>query len=468
MLKKSNFFFKSLEKFKTRNAIITENGKYITYQELLLSSEKISNKLHAKKKLIFLLGQNNLETITGYISFINKGHSVALIDFRINEFFFKKLVKLYKPTYIFCEKNKIKIKNFYQNILKFKSYILFKRKENMENILHKDLMLLMSTSGSTGSPKFVRQSYLNVISNTQKIIKYLNIKSKDITITSLPFTYVYGLSVINSHLFSGATIVLTNKSMVEKKFWKIIEYHKVNNFSGVPYNYSIIDKISKKGLPSSLEYTTQAGGKMNHDLIKSILNTYKKHKIKFIQMYGAAEATSRMSYLKWKYADKKIGSIGKPISGGNFYLINKLGKKISRKNKKGELVYKGKNVFMGYAENLKDLSLPNLNKGILKTGDIAFKDNEGFYFIEGRKNRYVKIYGARVNLAELESILLKKGIDIIMREGDENKIDIYFKNLSKKNESIKYLAKITSINQNVFVVKKVSKKNLTTNYKFKI
>ncbi len=123
---------------------------------------------------------------------------------------------------------------------------------------------------------------------------------------------------------------------------------------------------------------------------------------------------------------------------------------------------------MGYAENLKDLSLPNLNKGILKTGDIAFKDNEGFYFIEGRKNRYVKIYGARVNLAELESILLKKGIDIIMREGDENKIDIYFKNLSKKNESIKYLAKITSINQNVFVVKKVSKKNLTTNYKFKI
>ena len=145
-----------------------------------------------------------------------------------------------------------------------------------------------------------------------------------------------------------------------------------------------------------------------------------------------------------------------------------MGKKISRKNKKGELVYKGKNVFMGYAENLKDLSLPNLNKGILKTGDIAFKDNEGFYFIEGRKNRYVKIYGARVNLAELESILLKKGIDTIMREGDENKIDIYFKNLSKKNESIKYLAKITSINQNVFVVKKVSKKNLTTNYKFKI
>ena len=130
MLKKNNFFFKSLEKFKTKNAIITENGKYITYKELLLNSEKISNKLDPKKKLIFLLGQNNLETIAGYISFINKGHSVALIDFKINEIFLDKLIILYKPDYIFCEKNKFKIKNLYQNILKFKSYILFKRKEN--------------------------------------------------------------------------------------------------------------------------------------------------------------------------------------------------------------------------------------------------------------------------------------------------------------------------------------------------
>jgi acyl-coenzyme A synthetase/AMP-(fatty) acid ligase len=468
MLKKNNLFFKSLEKFKTKNAIITENGKYISYQELLINSEKISKKLKPKKKLVFLLGQNNLETITGYISFINKGYTVALIDFRINEIFFKKLIKLYKPDYIFSKKNDFKIKNLYQTILKYKSYILLKRKKEFKKILHKDLMLLMSTSGSTGSPKFVRQSYLNVNSNTQKIIQYLNIKSKDVTITSLPFTYVYGLSVINTHLFVGATIVLTNRSMIEKIFWEIVKNYKVNNFSGVPYNYTIIDKILKKGLPNSLKYTTQAGGKMNHVLIKSVLNTYKKHKIKLIQMYGAAEATSRMSYLKWKDVHKKIGSIGKPIPGGNFHLINKAGQKINKRNKKGELVYKGKNVFMGYAEKLKDLSLPNLNEGILKTGDIAYVDQEGFYFIEGRKNRYAKIYGVRVNLAELESILSDKGVDTIMREGNENKIFIYFKNLSKANKNIKYLAKITSINQNVFVVKKISKNNLTNNYKFKI
>ena len=468
MLKKNNFFFKKLEKFKKNKALILENSKYITYNELLLNSKIISKQLQKKKKLIFLLGQNNLETIIGYISFVNKGYSVALLDFKINEIFLKRLIYVYKPSYIFCEKNKIRNDNLYKSILKYKSYILFERKKNEENVLNKDLMLLMSTSGTTGSPKFVRQSYLNVLSNTKKIIKYLNIKSQDITITSLPISYVYGLSVINTHLLAGATIVLTNRSMVEKKFWDLIATFKVNNFSGVPYNYSIIEKISKKGLPSSLKYTTQAGGKMNRILIKNIINIYKKHEIKLIQMYGAAEATSRMSYLNWKYADKKIGSIGKPIPGGSFYLIDKKEKKFKKKFKKGELVYQGKNVCMGYAESLRDLSLPDLNKGLLKTGDIAYKDNNGFYFIVGRKNRYTKIYGIRVDLSELESILSKRDIDVIMKEGDENKIEVYSKNSLKIKEGIKYISKVTSLNANIFITKILSKKNLTNNFKYKI
>ena len=174
MLKKNNFFFKKLEKFKKNKALILENSKYITYNELLLNSKIISKQLQKKKKLIFLLGQNNLETIIGYISFVNKGYSVALLDFKINEIFLKRLIYLYKPSYIFCEKNKIRNDNLYKSILKYKSYILFKRKKNEENVLNKDLMLLMSTSGTTGSPKFVRQSYLNVLSNTKEILKTIS------------------------------------------------------------------------------------------------------------------------------------------------------------------------------------------------------------------------------------------------------------------------------------------------------
>ena len=236
----------------------------------------------------------------------------------------------------------------------------------------------------------------------------------------------------------------------------------------MPYNYSIVEKISKNGLPKSLKYTTQAGGKMNNILIKNIINIYKKNKIKLIQMYGAAEATSRMSYLNWKYADKKIGSIGKPIPGGKFYLIDKKEKIFKNKFKKGELVYKGKNVCMGYAETPRDLSLPDTNKGLLKTGDIAYIDTNGFYFIVGRKNRYTKIYGIRVDLSELETILSKKGIDVIMKEGGENKIDVYHKKSLKIKEGIKYISKVTSLNVNIFITKILSKKNLTNNFKYKI
>jgi len=326
----------------------------------------------------------------------------------------------------------------------------------------------MSTSGTTGSPKFVRQSYLNVTFNTRSIVKYLKINNKDITITSLPFSYVYGLSIINSHLYSGSTIVLTNKSIIEKEFWELIKKFKVNNFSGVPYSYSIIEKIGIKDLPNSFKYTTQAGGKMNHELINKIINIYTKKKIKFIQMYGSAEATSRMSYLSWRHSKKKIGSIGKPIPGGKFTLRDIRGKIIKRNFTKGELVYQGKNVCLGYANNVNDLSLPDINKEILYTGDIAYRDKEGFYFIIGRKNRYAKIFGIRVNLAELETLFLKKGIDVVLKEGKENKIEVYNNNMGKIKKIIKNIGKLTRINVNVFQTKKFLKKHLTMNFKYKV
>ena len=123
---------------------------------------------------------------------------------------------------------------------------------------------------------------------------------------------------------------------------------------------------------------------------------------------------------------------------------------------------------MGYANNLKSLSFKNENNGKLKTGDIAYRDKQGFYYIVGRKNRYVKIYGIRVNLAELESFLSNKGYDTIMKNKDENKIQVYFQKLDHANKALRYLSKLTSINKNVFLIKKISKKNIISNFKYKI
>ncbi len=465
---KISSFFKNQRNFRKRKAIIINKKKFFTYDQVFKQSKILSDEVSEEKKLIFILAENNIETIIGYVSFINKGHTVALLDHRINKIFLKNLIKIYSPDYVYC--SSLLQKNFisYDNQFVYKNYSLFKRKKKKLILLNKNLMLLMSTSGSTGSPKFVRLSYKNLISNTKRIIQYLKIKKKDITITSLPISYVYGLSVINTHLLRGASIVLTSKSMIEKDFWKLMDSCKVNNFSGVPYSYSIVDKLFKNILPKTISYTTQAGGKMNLILLKKIISKYKTSKIKFLQMYGAAEATSRMSYLKWKDAEYKLGSIGKPIPGGKFYIVGKNGTKIKKAYKSGELIYKGENVFMGYAKSLKDLSLSDLNRGLLKTGDIAYRDKSGFYYIVGRKDRYAKIYGVRIDLSELETIFLKKGVNVSLRKGDENKIDVFYHKTKKFEKMLEYVTKITSINRNVFVLKKITKKNLTYNYKLKL
>ena len=208
-----NNFFKRLSIFNKKIALISEFNKKISYTTLIKKTKEFSYNLRKEKSLVFLIGKNNFETIIAYVSFINKGYAVFFVDFRINEIFLQKLINRYKPAYIFCE-NRDSFKS-YNLFLKQNHYGLFDRKNKIKINLNKELMLLMPTSGSTGSSKLVRLSYENVESNTRSIIKYLKIRKKDVTITTLPISYVYGLSIINTHLKSGATIVLTNKSVVE-------------------------------------------------------------------------------------------------------------------------------------------------------------------------------------------------------------------------------------------------------------
>ena len=183
MSRKINFFTERFKKFKKNKALILENGRSVTYKNIITNSLKISRNLDTHKRLVFLLGQNNFETIIGYVSFVNQGFAVALLDHRINDIFLKRLVSKYNPKYIFCKKGKLN--RAFSNILNFKSYVLMKNTKKIDYNIDKDLMLLMSTSGSTGSPKLVKQSYQNISINCQSIIKYLKIKSRDITITTL-------------------------------------------------------------------------------------------------------------------------------------------------------------------------------------------------------------------------------------------------------------------------------------------
>tara|TARA_Y100000294_G_C8549155_1_gene334518 strand:+ start:228 stop:1625 length:1398 start_codon:yes stop_codon:yes gene_type:complete len=445
-------FFDKIEEYNSNICLIDENNKTLFYKDVLKTSEKITKNLK-ERSLIFVLAHNHTEFVINYIGFFKKGLVQVLLNANIDINQLKNLIKSYLPKYIFLPSSRIKdFKNYevVANLNKHKILILNKKKSYSIN---KDLALLLNTSGSTGSKKFVRISYENIYDNTKNIVRYLNINQKHKTITTMPPFYTYGLSIINTHLYSGASIIVTNLRVVEKAFWKLLRDQQVTSFGGVPYFYEMIKKLnfSKINLPN-LKYLTQAGGPLSRELTEYFLNYAETNNISFIVMYGQVEATSRITYLPFNMSRKKIGSIGVPLFGGKIYLKSDK----SSDGKKGEIVYEGKNVSMGYANNFKDLNKGDENCGILNTGDLAMKDKDEYLYITGRKSRDVKLFGHRVNLDELEQILSKKGYNCLCC-GFDNKVTVFHINKNYNNLVLKNLSKITDIHISCFKLRYIKK-----------
>ena len=253
-----------------------------------------------------------------------------------------------------------------------------------------------------------------MLANAKSIVQYLELDETEKPITTLPMNYTYGLSIINSHLLVGATILVTNKGLMQKEFWSFFKNEGATSFGGVPYTYEMLDRLrfSRMQLPT-LRYMTQAGGKLIPELHAKFAKYAENNSKRFIVMYGQCEATARMGYLPAQKAVEKCGSMGIAIPGGKFKLIDVDGKEITVALTTGELVYEGENVTLGYAECGEDLIKGDERGGILQTGDMAQFDADGYYYIVGRKKRFLKIYGNRVNLDEIDRLIKGKfdGID---------------------------------------------------------
>ena len=320
--------------------------------------------------------------------------------------------------------------------------------------LNDNLALLMTTSGSTGSPKFVRQSYENIFSNTKSIVEYLKLDEKSRAITNLPLNYVYGLSILNTHIFSGASIVLTESTLFQKEFWQLMKEKEVTNFNGVPYTFSMLEKLRffRMKLPA-LETITQAGGKLDPELHFKFADYAAKNNKKFFVMYGAAEATARMGYLPFEKSLEKCGSMGIAIPDGKFELVDAEGKIITAPDTIGELIYYGNNVALGYAESGKDLILGDERNKRLETGDLAKFDSDGYFTIVGRKKRFLKMFGKRINLQEVEHIL-RQHFDIteIACSGVDDKMIVFITEEKFLNEIVPYLSKKLNLHPAAFEV----------------
>ena len=396
-------FDRDLKKFSSKVAFI-EGDKALSYEELESQIELIVKQLPKKKQLIAMEMKQSIDAITTYLAALRAGHTLLMVDPTIDNSKKEHLYTLYKPNYIYRD-NKLK------------------KHESTTHKLYKNLTLLLPTSGSTGSTKYVRLSKENIYANANSIVEYLPLSSDDITITSLPLYYSYGLSVLHTYLQVGATLICSDEPITSKQFWKLFETHKCTNFNGVPFHYEILSrlKITRKELPS-LRFFTQAGGKLNQKYVEEFAKYTDETNREFYVMYGQTEATARISYLQPKKLLKKPTSIGKAIPHGNLSL------------EKDELVYRGENVMLGYATTLKDLALGDEQNGVLYTGDLARVDEDGDFYIIGRAKRFVKIYGNRINLDEMEQ-KCKTAFEDVVVIGDDSRIIIFYKENKEQIET---------------------------------
>lgn len=395
----------NLEQFKSNTAIIDEFGKELSYDLLQSESDKLA-KVTGERCLMFCLCRNEIGSILGYVSFINNGIVPVLLNAHLEEELLNNLLKTYEPLFLWIPKDQANQFEGMESLHEAHEYVLLKTGYKKSYPLYNELALLLTTSGSTGSPKFVRQSYTNVLDNAQSIVKYLELDETERPITTLPMNYTYGLSIINSHLLVGATILVTDKGLMQKKFWSFFKEAEATSFGGVPYTYEMLDRLRfyRMKLPT-LRTMTQAGGKILPELHEKFAKYAEEQGKKFVVMYGQCEATARMGYLPPERAVEKKGSMGIVIPGGKFHLIDANGNEVTATYTTGELVYEGKNVTLGYAECGEDLALGDERHGILETGDMAQFDEDGYYYIVGRKKRFLKIFGNRVNLDEVDRLI---------------------------------------------------------------
>lgn len=398
-------FYNELNRFKENTACIDSQGRQLTYGELSRLADELGEKIRPRT-LVFILCSNTIGSVAGYISCLQHSAVPLLLKENMDQGLRCDLTNLYQPAYLYIPAGMKTEFDGWTCTWEAWEYCLLENPNPVQTDLFPQLALLLTTSGSTGSPKLVRQSYQNIQSNAQAIAEYLKLDETERPVTSLPMNYTYGLSIINSHLLAGAAVLLTEDTLMDRSFWDFFVREKATSFGGVPYTYEMLKKLHffQMDLPD-LRTMTQAGGKLSPQLHKEFAEYAQEHGKHFVVMYGQTEATARMAYLPWEKAIGKYGSMGIAIPGGRLWLKDIDGNEIKSPDVTGELVYEGTNVTLGYAECPADLERGDERHGILETGDMARKDEEGYFYITGRKKRFLKIYGNRVNLDEIERMV---------------------------------------------------------------
>ena len=404
-------------------ATIDAAGNQLTYGELCNFSSELETVMPSRS-LLFLMTENNVGGIAWSIGCMGAKQVPLILNVHTEEGLFLNLMEIYRPPYL-CVPVGNPLAKQYETVKESYGYVLLKT-GNEPCPMHEELSHLLPTSGSTGSPKLVRHKYGNIEAAALNISTFFELTSHDRPLLVLPLYYTMGLSIVFSHLYAGATVLATNQSMTDRAFWQFLKERKATSFTGVPYSYEILNlmRFFRMDLPD-LQLLTQGGGKMAKALNQKFVDYCKSTGKRWIATYGQSEGTARMAWLPAEWAESKMGSIGRAVPNGEMFLIDSEGNTITEPNVQGEMCYRGKNVTMGYARQREDLLLGDERNGFLKTGDLAYQDEDGCFYIVGRMGRFLKLFGMRIGLDECEQIIKAKFPIECACVGNDEKMTVY-------------------------------------------
>jgi acyl-CoA synthetase (AMP-forming)/AMP-acid ligase II/acyl carrier protein len=382
----------------SRTALVAPDGATTSYLELARRAADVARSLGPVRRLVMVAASADVDAIVAYLGALAGGHPVLLVAPGTEHA--SAVTAVYSPDVVMGPEDR---------------WAVEERHDGTVHDLHPDLALLLTTSGSTGSPKLVRLSHRNLQANAESIAEYLRLEPGDRGLTALPLHYCYGLSVLHSHLAVGASVSLTRLSVSDPCLWDQARRDGVTGIAGVPYSFELLERAGFADLDlPSLRYLTQAGGRMPPERVRAFAELGIERGFDLFVMYGATEATARMAYLPPSLAVDRPTAIGVAIPGGELAVDAAAGAEV------GELVYRGPNVMLGYAEGPDDLALGRTVHE-LRTGDIGRRGDDGLLEVVGRASRFLKLFGLRVDLDRTESLLAERGV-VAVCTGDDRAV----------------------------------------------
>ena len=435
---------------KTSVALVDNEGNSITYSVLAEKMMEVGQKVEPRS-IIFILCKNTVGAMIGYLGFIENEAVPLNLSSKIDEALLQNLLATYAPAYLWVPSEDAQ-KFSYETVCSSFGYTLLKTRNEIYPV-HDKLQFLMTTSGSTGSPKLVRYKKGNLEANAKNVAIAFGWSEKERPVCDLGMQYTMGLNVINTHLYVGATVLLTTYNLLSGEFWDYIKTERATNFTGVPFSYDIFYRLrfERMDLPD-LSTLSEGGGKLTDARFIQLAEYAQRTGKRFIASFGTTETSARMACLPAELALTKTGSIGRAIPEGELFLIDSDGTVLTDPVAEGEMCYRGPNVTMGYAVCKEDLLKDDEFNGEYHTGDLARRDADGCYFVTGRLSRFLKLLSYRVSLDQSERLIQQEfGIECAC-SGTDQRMNVYITDGSKNAEVLDFIVEKTNLYKSLFKV----------------